>query len=68
MTHLLAYLAGLRTLPVAVLAGHMLKALAEDWGDGADLPVPPWKEIGLRAQQKGLPLRGTVTPQGRERT
>ena len=66
MTHILAYLAGLLTLPVAVLAGHMLKALAEDFGEGADLPVPPWKAIG-RLAQKEPPIRGTVRPNGTER-
>lgn len=66
MTYALCYLAGLLTLPVAVLAGTLLKDLVHDFDEGADLPVPPWKAIGLRAQ-KEPPLRGTVTPQGRTR-
>ena len=67
MTHALCYLAGLLTLPVAVLAGHMLKALAEDFGDGAEFPEPAWKALGRLAKEKPPIYRGTVRPNGTER-
>ena len=68
MTDILALVAaaifGFCAFPLVVMLGDWLKQAAPRepiW------PVPPWKEIGLRAQ-KEPPLRGTVTPQGRERT
>lgn len=71
MTHFGAFLVGvivgICTLPVAVLAGHMLKALAEDFGDGAQFPEPAMKALGRLAKEKPPIYRGTVRPNGESR-
>ena len=68
MTDTLALVAaaifGFCAFPLVVMLGDWLKQAAPRepiW------PVPPWKEIGLRAQQKGLPLRSSVRPNGESR-